>query len=152
MNKQILIQQAYNVNLILTEYIAIHDDVFKFRWRRLLPLGRWFEAMDFHDHLVVLKSLEEQLQRVNIAISDSVDEQCAFSRILITYAAALEDTICELRRICAGLDAKSSGSDTYTWREYQNDNKNYKAKVRAYIALGEKLNNEMLLFKAGINV
>lgn len=50
------IENAKAVGEILNAYIAIHNDIFRFRWRRLIPFGRWFEGIDFHGHLVSLKS------------------------------------------------------------------------------------------------
>lgn len=147
MEKLTLSQQAEVVGSILNEYIAVHNDVFKFRWRRLLPLGIWFEAIDFHAHVVALKSMEEEVERIRVAV---VGEESALAETLAAYTMALEDTMSELRGICAGLDVKRSGSDTYTWNEYQKDHERYKNRVRKYQAIGSDLNRELQLLQASI--
>lgn len=58
--------------------------------------------------------------------------------------------MCHLRRICAGLECKRIGSDTYSWSEYQRDTDEYNAKVRDYQVAGADLNREMELIRRGI--
>src|SRR5437867_946404 len=42
-----LLQIASDVNRILMSYVAIHDAMFKFNWRHIIPLPFIFKAIDY---------------------------------------------------------------------------------------------------------
>ncbi|MEX1024112.1 MAG: hypothetical protein WD226_03455 [Planctomycetota bacterium] len=79
-----LIPRAHVAAVVLKEYIAIHRDVFKFKWWRMLQLGSWFEAIDFHGNLVVLNSLEQGLKRIRNDVTEQDRRESPFAAILVT--------------------------------------------------------------------
>ena len=43
-------EELIRANAILREYVAIHDAIFKFSWRKTLPIPGIFKATDFGAH------------------------------------------------------------------------------------------------------
>lgn len=144
------IENAKVTGEILNVYIAIHNDIFRPWWRRVMPFAKWFDAIDFHGHLVSLKALEEELEAIQEAVARDCDGTRRFPKALLHYCKALTEAMRHLRVICAGLDAKRTASDSYPWKEYRQDNADYDAHVRAYQVLGAALNRELELIRAGI--
>lgn len=144
------IENAKVTGEILNGYIAIHNDIFRPWWRRVMPFAKWFEATDFHGHLVGLKALEEELEAIQVAVLQDCDGTRRFPEALLHYCKALTEAIRHLRVICAGLDAKRTASDSYPWKEYWRDNSVYEAQVRAYQVQGAAFNRELALIRSGI--
>ncbi len=136
-----IIDKANAVGPILKEYIEIHNYIFKFKWRRLLPFGRSFEAIDFRDTAIVLQTLQRELEEIRSSISTKEQEEYSIARVLIVYLDALEMTISQLYKICTRLDSKRNGL-AYDWADYSRDHEEYEHMVSAYRTLGEDLNRE----------
>ena len=43
-------EELIRANAILREYVAIHDAIFKFSWRKAIPIPGLFKATDFVAH------------------------------------------------------------------------------------------------------
>lgn len=138
---------AYQVNDILSRYIVVHNAIFKFSIRKLLPISGLFEAIDYGSHHHELDDLHSDLAGILVAIPDVRTSQPASSSreaFLVTLAEhtdALSDSIAKLRDMCGHLYRKSQGATDYSWGTYRRDVKAYEASVLHYMALGEHLNS-----------
>jgi len=138
---------AYQVNDILSRYIVVHDAIFKFSIRKLLPISGLFKAIDYGSHHHELDDLHSDLADILVAIAEVQTSQPASSSreaFLVTlaeYADALSDPIAKLRDMCSHLYRKSQGATDYSWGAYRRDVKAYEASVQHYMASGEHLNS-----------
>ena len=53
----IMLDEVRTVGVVLQRYIEIHNDIFRIKWRRLLPLGKSYEAIDISGHMERLMTL-----------------------------------------------------------------------------------------------
>ncbi len=132
--------ELIRVNTILHEYAAIHDSIFKFSWRKALPIPGLFKPIDFGAHVKHLSRLASKLGAISSALkADS--EPLAGSR---EYAAALLKTVQALRDICGRFYEKSQGNPgAYPMAEYNADLKAYEGLVNRCQELGVALNRRM---------
>lgn len=130
-------EAIYHVNDILTQYVSIHDELFAFSWRKLIPIPGIFKPIDYpryRDELGVLVS------RLMDALDSSTDDRLpsAFS----SYGEALRRTIEALQCICSRLSDKAKGS-RYPMAKYDIDMASYKALCNKYLRLGAILNQQL---------
>jgi len=118
------LEKAKEIHDILQEYIKIHNDIFKYSLRRIIPFSGIFEATDYGKHYENLNSLKERLN----GIIRTLDKESEFGALIKQYAEALLDTILCLRIMCEKLYEKSQGNlKAYTWQQYRKDLAVYKA-------------------------
>ena len=60
-------EELTRTNAILDEYVAIHDAIFKFSWRKALPIPGLFKATDFGAHVRDLDRLASKLADISAA-------------------------------------------------------------------------------------
>jgi hypothetical protein len=138
---------AYQVNDILSRYIAVHDAIFKFSIRKLLPIPGLFKAIDYGSHYHELCNLHSELTETLATIAELRASGLAsfstgpFLDVLAEYAFALSDAIGKLRDICDNLYRKSQGATDYSMSAYKRDVAAYDISVQRYIALGGRLNS-----------
>ena len=136
---------AQEVNNTLGAYVRVHDAIFAFSFRKLLPIPGLFEAIDYCAHEQTLQGLAARLRDVSARQLPSArppsESQRAFLDALRNYAVALEDTISRLANISASLCRKSKGEPGYQYDTYQEEVKAYDESVQKYVALGQQLNN-----------
>ena len=138
---------AANVNDILSRYILIHDRIFKFSIRKLLPIPGLFKATSFCTHENDLDALLGELAAARDSISDHLiglrevaTTEGEFIGMLDEYAAALNDTMYQLHGISSELCLKSRGEGDYPHRRYQADVDSYEKSVVRYRQIGDRLN------------
>ena len=128
------------VHTILEEYVTIHDAIFKFSWRKAIPIPGLFKAIDYGRHFNELSRLGAELEALSSALNAKPEVPEVFSR----YTEALLQTIQLLRQMCGQLHEKSQGEfETYSMSEYNSDVKRYEGLVSKYHALGTALNKYM---------
>lgn len=138
---QELIELALRVNEQLQQYIEIHDNIFAFSFRKMIPLPIIFKAIDYQSHYDGLYFIKEELEGIIETISSFPQSNNEFVKVLEAYSKALLETILILREMCGNLYEKNQGDLTsYKKNQYNIDLKNYQASVEKYIALGQKLN------------
>ena len=132
------------VNDILTSYVTVHDAIFGFSLRKVLPLPWLFLAIRYCNHETALSeltarlgSLEPQISAVKGGASGAEDR---FVLALSEYATTLQDTINKLQNICHHLCRKSKGARDYSKQRYDADVKAYDEAVHRYTQLGKELN------------
>ena len=127
-------------NTILGEYVAIHDAIFKFSWRKTLPIPGLFKATDFGVHFKDLDRLASKLAAILAALKTE-SESLAGSR---QYTAALLETIQALREICRRFYEKSHGDlSKYPMAEYNANLKTYEGLMNKCQELGAALNRHI---------
>jgi len=85
METENLIRKSLNVHNILTQYIEVHNDIFKSSLRRIIPIPGVFKAIDFGKYHGSLSKLTDELKY----IMSGVDDRNDFARALIEYIQAL---------------------------------------------------------------
>ena len=97
--------ELIRANTILGEYVAIHDAIFKFSWRKTLPIPGVFKTTDFGSHFRDLDRLASKLT----AISTALKAESGSLEGSHQYTAALLETIQALREICRRFYEKEPG-------------------------------------------
>jgi hypothetical protein len=116
--------ELIRVNKILHDYTAIHDAIFKFSWRKALPIPGLFKPTDFGAHVKDLSRLASKLTTLSSALkADSEALEGSHQ-----YAAALLEAVQALREICGRFYEKSQGNPgKYPMAEYNADLKRMRA-------------------------
>jgi hypothetical protein len=138
---------ARQVNDLLSQYILVHDNIFKFSLRKLLPIPGLFKAINYCKHEITLSGLENQLQlssqstRQTMSRKGLSSAEREFFQALHEYSDALRDSVHRLREISTALCHKSRGAMDYSMAMYNRDTAAYNDSVMRYTALGERLNS-----------
>ena len=133
-------EELTRTNAILGEYVAIHDAIFKFSWRKALPIPGLFKATDFGAHFRDLDRLASKLA----AISAALKTESGSLEGSHQYTAALLEAIQALREICRRFYEKSQGDlRKYPMVEYNANLKDYEALVNKCQELGVALNQRL---------
>ena len=133
-------EELTRTNAILDEYVAIHDAIFKFSWRKALPIPGLFKATDFGVHVRDLDRLASKL----VDISASLKAESGALEGSHQYMAAVLEAIQALREICRRFYEKSQGDlSKYPMAEYNADLKDYEALVNKCQELGVALNQRI---------
>jgi hypothetical protein len=132
--------ELIRINSILHEYVAIHDAIFKFAWRKAIPIPGLFKPTDFGAHFKDLSRLVSKLAALSSALKENAEALEGSHQ----YAAALLDTIQALREICRRFYEKSQGHlSKYPMAEYNADLKVYEGLLNKCQELGVALNRQL---------
>jgi hypothetical protein len=132
--------ELIRVNAILHEYVAIHDAIFKFAWRKAIPIPGLFKPTDFGAHFKDLSRLASKL----IALSSALTADPEAMEGTRQYAAALLEAIQALREICRRFYEKSQGHlSQYPMSEYNADLKVYEGLLNKCQEFGIALNRQL---------
>jgi hypothetical protein len=133
-------EELTRTNAILDEYIAIHDAIFKFSWRKALPIPGLFKATDFGAHVRDLDRLASKLADISAALKAESGALEGSHQ----YMAAVLEAIQALREICRRFYEKSQGNlSKYPMAEYNANLKDYEALVNKCQELGVALNQRI---------
>jgi uncharacterized coiled-coil DUF342 family protein len=135
---------AIKVNDLLSRYIGIHDVVFKFSWRKILPLPFIFKTTDFNSLHTQAKQIFSELKTCHEQIDDLIEKtahkESRFAHFLSEYCIALIETVSLLKKILYQLYLKSQNSKEYGLGEYNKQCDLYKKAVNKYSNMGGRLN------------
>jgi hypothetical protein len=138
---------AHAVNNILSQYIEIHDDIFKISLRKVIPIPGIFKSIDFSSHHKKLIELHSDIWKIHGSVLDLITDsklptpETQFLEILEVYIMALTETIDKLAKICNKLNLKANRLLVYDKNEYQYDVDEYNISVQNYLSIGNSLNN-----------
>jgi hypothetical protein len=133
-------EELIRANAILGEYVAIHDAIFKFSWRKALPIPGLFKAIDFRAHFRDLDRLASELA----ATSSALKAESGSLEVFHQYTAALLEAVQALREICGRFYEKSQGDlSKYPMAEYNANLKIYEHLMNKCQALGVELNQHL---------
>lgn len=128
--------EVYQVHVVLQQYLAIHNDIFKFSLRRVIPIPGIFQVIDYGLHCRDLDLLISSLGQISICPCSGAKFEIVFQQ----YVAALLQVMQSLRYLCGRLhdkgEVKSSG---YRYNEYNSDLKVYEDFVAKFSALRSTL-------------
>jgi hypothetical protein len=145
MNSEQITRLSHDVNDLLTRYIAIHDDVFRASWRRIVPVRGLFQKIDFHRHFINITEIETSLTAMKAEAEMLSEKTLGADKNYITtlhqYIAALLHAVALFTRIIGRLRAKRDNKE-YRWNEYRRDLKTYNRSRRYYGTLGRELNRK----------
>ena len=141
-----IIALAHQVAEIHSRYIVIHDGVFSFSIRRILPLSHTTDV-DYCAYEKVLDNLQVELKDIQVAVThlksaDLVKTSAVeFRTVLEDYIIALSDTMDKLHLICARLcqDGRQ-GISSYSTTRLNLDKMAYDELIQRYKRLGRRLN------------
>lgn len=143
--KNKLNETALKINSLLSEYIVIHDEVFKFSWKRIIPLPLIFKTINFHDLHEKVGKILDNLKQCNDIISELLGEvsgmESRFAHFLLEYCLALIDTVITLKEILYQLYLKSENSGDYSFSKHHKLSKEYNEAVKKYYSIGNRLND-----------
>jgi len=135
---------ATEINRLLSEYIEIHNEVFKFSWRKIIPIPFIFKAIDFKGLqskagkiLITLENSNELIAQLLTKVSS--DQSC-FAHFLSEYCLALIETVSIFEKMLFQLYLKSQNSGDYSLSEHNKLSKGYEEAVRKYYSMGNRLN------------
>jgi hypothetical protein len=132
--------ELIQTNAILNEYAAIHDAIFKFSWRKTLPIPGIFKTTNFEAHFRDLKRLASKLAAISVTL-EAEPGALEGSR---QYTEALLKTVQALRDICRRFYEQSHGDfSKYPMAEYNADLKTYEVLVNKCQELGVALNQRL---------
>ncbi|HEX7048230.1 MAG TPA: hypothetical protein VF275_11730 [Gammaproteobacteria bacterium] len=136
-----------DVYFALRRYVLVHDAVFSFSWRKLLPIPGIFLPVDYAEHAAELSGVAATLSRVRKDIAGNLSIPAFFSE----YVTALLLTIETLHHICECLDKEAKGAaGIYKFGSYRRDVDHYRELAKNYQLLGDRV-NEYLLASEGKN-
>ena len=137
---------SWNVNDLLSQYIAIHDGIFKTSVRHAIPILGIFKAIDFGAYLKKIENIIPELENCDNkikSIAESVGgQEREYLDLLSKYTNALVETISRLKIVVGMLYDKSQSffNSNYGWKNYKSDLARYEQSVQDYMAIGGRLN------------
>jgi hypothetical protein len=141
---------AVKINSLLTQYVEVHDTVFKFSLRKIIPLPFIFKAIDFDNLRYRAEQIIVDLNTCNQHICDFIEKGLSekhFACFLSEYCQALINAVSLLKSILYQLYLKSQRSSEYTWGKYDEQMKLYNKAVNMYTDMGNELNRLYAEFK-----
>jgi hypothetical protein len=130
-------QLSIAVNKVLDGYIMVHNDIFGFSFRKIIPILGIFKAIDYES---CYKKLDFLQGKLNDLLTD-IPEHTEYFALLKEYSTALLNTILWLQNICEKFTNKINGKGDYSKGEYNEDMDTYNHSVNNYRSLGLRLNN-----------
>lgn len=131
--------ELIRANAILGEYVAIHDAIFKFSWRKTLPIPGIFKATDFGTHFRDLNRMASKLFDISSALKAESGPSESYQ-----YMVALLEAIQALGEICKRFHEKSQGDlSKYPMAEYNANLKTYESLMNKCQELGVALNQRL---------
>lgn len=138
-----LSNKFFEVHDVLTQYIDIHNNIFKSSIRKIIPIPGIFKKIDYEKHYKNLSLLADRLK----SIINGIEEKNEASTLLKEYSLSLYETISILRDICEKLLQKSQGQElSYTREQYNLDVDKYNSAMHKYQTSGNELNKYRTAF------
>lgn len=145
-NKEQIIELSWNTNDILSQYVAIHDDIFKTSIRHAIPIPWIFKAIDFGAHLGKIENIVPELEncdsKIKLFAENVSGQEREYLDLLSQYVSALIEAVSRLKIVVSALYAKSQSfvNSNYDWKNYKSDLAKYERSVQDYMAIGGRLN------------
>lgn len=140
-NKEQITELSWNVNDLLSQYVAIHDDIFKTSIRHAIPIPGIFKAIDFGTHLGKVKNIIPELENCDNKIKSLAEnisgQEREYLDLLSRYVSSLIETVSRLKVVVSALYDKSQSfvNSSYDWKNYKSDLAKYEQSVQDYRGL-----------------
>ncbi len=136
------IELALRTNELLQSYIKIHDEIFGFSIRKIIPVPGIFKSIDYQFYYERLYFIKQELKEVLASVSASPKDASGFVDTLEDYVKALLETVSHLREMCGNLFEKSkNAAESYSKGTYKSDLNRYEGLALRYKELGQRLNS-----------
>ncbi|TRZ53492.1 hypothetical protein D4R99_00725 [bacterium] len=134
-------REAWEVNDLLSEYVALHNHLLKSAG----TFSSLFRKIDFGKLSEETSSLLEKFRNKGdelkvLAEGEVRDEGRQFTECLLSYTNALTETVGLLYVMYQALKGKASGNKL-SFKEHLENNKKYQESIKEYVRQGEQLNN-----------
>ena len=145
-NKEQIIELLWNADDLLSQYVAIHDDIFKTSIRHTIPIPGIFKAIDFGAHLRKIENIIPELEncdsKIKLVVENLSGQEREYLDLLSQYVGALIETVNRLKIVVSALYAKSQSfvNSNYDWKNYKSDLAKYEQSVQDYLVIGGRLN------------
>ena len=145
-NKEQIIELLWNADDLLSQYVAIHDDIFKTSIRHTIPIPGIFKAIDFGAHLRKIENIIPELEncdsKIKLVVENLSGQEREYLDLLSQYVGALIETVSHLKIVVSALYAKSQSfvNSNYDWKNYKSDLAKYEQSVQDYLVIGGRLN------------
>jgi len=143
MDSNELRQVGISINNILTRYIQIHDAIFKFSLKKILPLPFVFKKIDFENLFLDTKDLLGELTEIKLKLSESnlldIKNQ-KFYNTIIPYVENFRQILQLLSYIALSLSKKINDPKSYQFSEYQKSITEYNKLRVLHNKMGQFLN------------
>jgi len=145
-NKEQIIELLWNADDLLSQYVAIHDDIFKTSIRHIIPIPGIFKAIDFGAHLGKIENIIPELEncdsKIKLVVENLSGQEREYLDLLSQYVGALIETVNRLKIVVSALYAKSQSfvNSNYDWKNYKSDLAKYEQSVQDYLVIGGRLN------------
>jgi hypothetical protein len=137
---EFLYAASMEAGIQLNQFIAIHNRVFGFSLRKIVPVPGFFKPVEFLVEYRSLRMIEADLFNLAEEIPEDSPECSELCIVLADYVSRLLDATIRLRDICEQGYKKSENSSSYSRREYRIDVDAYRRSVRWYQSKGSHLN------------
>lgn len=135
-----LSDEIHTVYGILKKYVTIHDAIFKFSWRKAVPIPGLFKPINYGQHAADLNSLISSLDKLTAGSEIRTGVPDIFSK----YILALVNAMRFLRDMCKRLYDLSEGNPQgYTMDLHKSNVAEYEKLVETYYSLGTELNQHL---------
>lgn len=141
-NKKTLFVQATEVNQLLTEYIAVHNEM-----NKKSGFTSLFRKIDFSELLQNAKAVyiktDNKIQELNLVKKEKyngfniIEKQ--FFDCLLEYSLALKSTAKKLVALLEALYKRANNENKLSWKTYKTISKEYDDSTKHYAKLGQDL-------------
>ncbi len=135
---------ALEVNGLLSSYTKIHDGVFKFSWRKIIPLPFFFKKIDFkglHTQAThIIHGLEICNNRITSGLNEITTKDKRLAYFLSEYCMALIYAVSLLKDILYQLHLKSENLYEHNLIEHKKLCNLYNKAVDKYYNMSSRLN------------
>tara|TARA_B100000508_G_scaffold140388_1_gene141226 strand:+ start:235 stop:711 length:477 start_codon:yes stop_codon:yes gene_type:complete len=145
--KQKIVDLTWKVHSLQTVYVAVHDDLFKFSLRKIIPIPGIFKPINFEKSEQKLGELIAALEKCKeeaLDLEKEKLEQLEFlhMQLLVDFIHALNETLGLLLQVAGGLKKKATGfkGSDYSLGDYNQDLASYEKSVTEYRRIGVALN------------
>ena len=134
---------ARQVSVLLKEYIAVQEDLFKPTLRKIVRLPFFYAPVDYRANSLKLEAIFQELGAVKSDIRKGNPEgtlpEGKFLALLRGYVSLMSTAAEKLREICGRLEQRSDGAP-YSRQEYKTDMAELRQIQKKHLDAGVALN------------
>lgn len=116
---------ALEVGEIMHNFVDIHNHLFRFSLRRVIPIPGFFQTPQYDEFLQIVDMLRGHLTNLENELpkdSTKVPEMLSATR---DYVRSVQHSLSTFNHMCSKLSQKAKGTKKYSKEEYQLDRSAY---------------------------
>ncbi len=134
---------ARQVSVLLKDYMAVQEDLFRPTLRKIVRLPFFYAPVDYRSNCLKLEAILQELGSVKSAIRKGNPEgtlpEGKFLALLRGYVSLMSTAAEKLREICERLEQRSGGA-AYSRQEYKTDMTELRQIQKKHLDAGVALN------------